>query len=313
MHEVRDLRHSRRMPFASLLPLLVYFLLGIALRSSGVLRSDHAGVLLRLVFQVTLPALAFLSVSQAPLGRSSLLLPLIGFSINLLCLGGAWLYATASGSDPRKAGTIIIGASIANMIFIFPVVLASLGQDALAEAILFDLGNAVFVASVANSVAIKLGQSKHVRIDEAALRLLRTPLFLALLLAIALNLNGLRLPLLLVDTLSPLGSATTPLTIVALGLAFKPEKLLARTSVQAVLARMLVGFLLALVIVRTLGLSGQTATVVIVSGAAPIGFNAVTLATVASLKTDEVAAAVSLSVLIGMIVTTLLLWYAQSM
>ena len=94
------------MPLEALLPLFVYFLVGIALRVTGILRIEHADSLLRLVFHVTLPALAFLAVSQAELTRNSVLLPIIGFSVNLLCLGVAWAYVRASVADAWQAGAI---------------------------------------------------------------------------------------------------------------------------------------------------------------------------------------------------------------
>lgn len=300
------------MPFETLLPLFVYFLVGIALRAGGILRSEHADTLLRLVFHVTLPALAFLAVSQAELTRESLLLPFIGFSVNLLCLGAAWAYVRAREADSGRAGAILVGTSVTNMIFVFPFVLAALGQAALADAILFDLGNAVFVASVANAVAIRLGHADRFRISDTALRLLRSPLFIALLLAITLNLLDGNVPALISNTLSPLGAATVPLTIIALGLSFRATHLLDAVPVKAVLFRMPLGLLLGIAVVHAFGLEGTMATVVVVSAAAPIGFNAVALASVAKLKTEQVAAAVSLSVLVGMITTSGLLWLMQA-
>lgn len=300
------------MPLETLLPLFVYFLVGIALRAVGIIRREHADTLLRLVFHVTLPALAFLAISRAEFTRESLLLPLIGFSVNLLCVGAAWAYVRARESDARRAGAIVVGTSVTNMIFMFPFVLAALGQAALADAILFDLGNAVFVASVANVVAIRIGHAEEVRIRDTALRLLRSPLFIALMLAIVLNLLGVVVPPLVSNTLSPLGAATVPLTITALGLSFRAMHLFDSVPMRTVLFRMPLGLLLGLAFVNAFGLEGTMATVVVVSAAAPIGFNAVALASVANLQTDQVAAAVSLSVLTGMITTSGLLWLMQA-
>jgi len=47
------------MPIAPLLPIFVFFLVGLVLRKSGIVRRDLADLLLRIVFHVTLPVLAF--------------------------------------------------------------------------------------------------------------------------------------------------------------------------------------------------------------------------------------------------------------
>lgn len=300
------------MPLESLLPLFVYFVTGVILPKAGVLKSEHADVLFRVVFNVTLPALAFLSVANAPLSRDSALLPVTALLVNLSCLGAAYLCSRIAGDENRAAGTLRLGTGIINMVFIFPFILGSLGQPALADAVLFDLGNAIFVATVATSIAIRYGHVSSLRFRDAALRLLGTPLFLALALAIIFNLGDLRVPVPVTNTLSPLGATTIPLTIVALGLSFNLSGLRGRMPFVAILLRMPFGLLVGAATVWLFGIEGTTAIVVLVSAAAPIGFSAVTLASVAKLNVEQAAAAVSLSVLLGLFTTTALLWFGSA-
>jgi predicted permease len=299
------------MPVASLLPLFAYFLLGLILRKTGIVRRELANVLLRIVFHLTLPALAFSAIANASLNLGSILLPVIGFVVNGACLLITFGLCRLSGIAPRDAGALLLGASVANMVFIFPFIVAVLGESALVEAILFDLGNAVFLASVANSVAVRLSQQEAVVAGAALLRLLRTPLFIALVTAILISLSGLQLPELVFGLLSPLGKLTVPLTIVALGLSFRAINLLDSRTFMTVASRMLCGLLVGLALVGIFGLTGTTALVIIVSAAAPIGFSAVTLAAAAKLDIEQISAAVSLSIFIGMFSTTLLLWIGQ--
>jgi predicted permease len=178
--------------------------------------------------------------------------------------------------------------------------------------VLFDLGNAVFVASVANSLAIRLGQKDSVAVRGALMRLLRTPLFIALVAAIILNFSGLRVPELLATLLSPIGKLTVPLTIVALGLSFSAINLSRSRAFFTVMLRMVCGLVGGLFLIAIFGLEGGTALVVAVSAAAPIGFSAVTLTAVARLDTGQITAAVSLSVLIGMFSTSAILWLGRA-
>ena len=298
------------MPAESLLPLFAYFAIGLLLRSAAVLQKESAEVLFRLVFNVTLPALAFLSISNSSLDRDSVLLPVAGLSVNLACLGLAYLLARVVQFEKQATGSLLLASGICNMVFIFPFVLAALGPLALADAVLFDLGNAIFVATVATSIAIRYGETKALQFRQSLLRLFRTPVFLALGLAIALNLGDQQLPTAVSAILSPLAAATIPLTIVALGLSFRISGLRGAIPFTAILLRMPLGLAVGAATVHLLAIEGVTAIVVLVSAAAPIGFSAVTLASVARLDAEQLAAATSLSVLLGMFTTTIFLWVA---
>lgn len=290
------------------MPLFAYFLIGAALRASGVIGREHAAVFFRLVFHVTLPALAFVALVDASLGGQSALLPCIGFIVNACTLAFAWFATRASTVARADTGIILLGASIANMVFMFPFVLAALGPAALADAVLIDFGNAVFVATVSNALAIRFGHAGEHSVRQSALRLLRTPLFLALLAAIIVNLAGWRVPGELRAILEPLGAGTIPLTLIALGIALNVAHLGELTARLTVVLRMAAGCVVGVVLAAILGLEGSRALVVVASAAAPVGFNAVTLASIARLDTEKAAAAVSLAVLIGIPVTVLILW-----
>lgn len=299
------------MAVASHLPLFGYILIGIALHASGVIGRDQAGAMFRLVFYVTLPALAFLAIADATLTRSSALLPVVGFTLNVLTLGVGWYVSRRAGLDPQQTGVVLLGASICNMVFMFPFVLAALGPSALADAVLIDLGNAVFVATVSNAIAVRLGHRASLTARQSAVRLLRTPLFIALLAAIILNLRGWGVPPAAATILDPLGRCTVPLTLIAVGLSLNLAPLRNTIPVLTVVLRMVVGLVGGVIAVALLGFEADRAVVVAASAAAPVGFNAVTLASVAKLDTEQAAAAVSLSVIIGIPSTLTLLWLGQ--
>lgn len=295
----------------SLLPLFAFFLIGVVLRRTGLVGAEQATVLLRIVFHVTLPALAFTAVAQAELRRDLALLPVIGFLVNACCMVAAYLYARATRSSRDDAGTMMFGAGMANMVFMFPFIQSALGPAALAQAVILDLGNAVFLATVANSVASRLAHRDTLSIFDALLRLGRSPLLIALVAAIAMNVGDVAVPSSVSAIARPLGQVTVPLTIIALGVAFSVRDLGGMVSVATVLLRMLVGAAVGATFVWLFGLDGTMALVVVASAAAPIGFTSVTLAAIAKLDTNRAAAAVSLSVLAGLVTTTLLLWLGQ--
>jgi predicted permease len=301
------------MPLASLLPLLSYFLVGVLLRRSGILRGEHADILFRLVFFVTLPALAFLAVANAQLTRESVLLPMVSFGVNLACFAAAFASGRILAWPARTTRSVVLSVSIMNMVFTFPFILAVLGTEALAEAVLFDLGNAIFTATILSSMAASYGEGSRQTRRAAVLRMLRTPLFVAMIAAIAFSHYALPVPPMLGAVLAPLGAVTVPLIVMALGLSFSLGGLGGWLPAFTVALRMAGGLLAGLAAIQLLGIEGRTALVIAVSAAAPIGFTAVTLTSIGRLETEQTAAAVSLSVVVGIVTTSVLLWIGRAM
>jgi len=299
------------MPVESLLPILIYFLVGIILRRSGMASGSEAAFLFRFVLYVTLPALVFQTISEATLTRDLILLPVSGLAVNLICMSAAIVYARAASLPTRASGVLVLGAAITNGVFVFSFVLMALGPEALAEAILVDLGNAVFVATFAYSAAGYFGSSRRASLTASLFRTFRSPLFIALAMALICALSEIKPPVVATRVLSPLGAATIPLTMVALGISFSSVTLRDPLPVRTVLLRMPLGLAAGVFFVWFFGFTGATATVVLMAAASPIGFSSVTLASVARLDTDQAVAALSLSVAVGLASTTLLLWAGQ--
>ena len=295
------------MALQTLLPIFVYFLLGILLRLRGVAGGEHAAFLFRLVFYVTLPALVFPAIAEAELSRRTILLPVAGITVNLVCAVVSIVYVRQIKLDDRRAGSVVLGAGITNMLFTFPFILAVLGQAALADAILYDLGNAVFVGTAAYSIALYFGRKADASVLSFLFKTLRAPIFIAIAAALLVNAFHVSVPVLVNSILLPLGSATTPLVLIAVGISFSTQGISGHLTVVTILLRMLLGFLVGLLLVWAFGFEGVTAAVVAVAAAAPIGFSSPSLASVGDLDVEQSSAALSVSVAIGVFTTTALL------
>ncbi len=167
------------------------------------------------------------------------------------------------------------------------------------------------MASVANSAAVRIGQEKPRSLFDAAWGLLRTPLFIALVAALALNIFGVSVPDAIYPVLEPLGTSTIVLTLVALGIAINVRHLYGVVPWFSIACRMAVGLLVGVIIVSVVNYRGAEALVIVASAAAPIGFSAVALASAAKLDTEKAAAGVSLSVLIGIVLTSIILVFGK--
>jgi predicted permease len=206
--------------------------------------------------------------------------------------------------DRSQTGAVILSAGITNMVIMFPFVHASLGPSALADAVLYDVGNSAFVTTVAYAVSSRYGQAVDSSVWVSVGKTLRSPLFLALFAAVGVSMWSVDVPVLLNEILTPLGAATMPLILVALGISFSTMRLGDSIVYSTVTIRMVGGLLAASFFVYAFDLQGATAVTVIVAGAAPIGFNSVTLASIGKLDIEHATASLSASVAIGLVTTS---------
>ena len=133
----------------------------------------------------------------------------------------------------------------------------------------------------------------------AVRRALTSPLTWALPAALILNATGTELPRVLHGFLAPLGSLVGPLILIALGILFTPSREDVQLVTTTVALRTVGGLVVGLLLSALFGFSGETRLVVIIGAASPIGFTALTFASLAELDSDLAARAVSASLLIG--------------
>lgn len=283
-----------------LLPVFVYFGLGLLVRRCAIAERIHGDFLLRFVFFVTLPLLILISVPNITFTTEKALLPFINIAVNLVCLGAAYTWARAKKFDKRTTGTILVNTTIINNSFMFPFILAIYGQTGFADAILFDFGNAIMMATMVYALAFSYSGEQHSR-WTMLIRILKSPLVWSLVLSVVLALMGLQLPPTLVSVITPLAQMTGPLILIALGIFFSLKIANLPLALGIAGIRLALGSLAGILIATLLGLEGTTYAVVVLCCAGPIGFNALTYSSLAKLDVELSASAVSISILAGLI------------
>lgn len=289
-------------------PIFLFFGLGMVLKKVGFAQTDNADFLLRLVFFVTLPALVLLSLSQTPLTLDKLSLPLINMAVNLSCMGMA-LFTARLVKIPRKImGTMMVSAMITNNVFMFPFIMAGFGSSGFADAVLFDFGNGLTTATIAYLVAQKFG-SESCHSNTMLLKMIQSPLFWAFGIAIGMSLFSMNLPDFLGRFLESVGGMTSPLILMALGIFFRPRWTQLKLVSLTLFIRVGVGVAVGAGLASLLGLTGQTFAVVMLCSAAPVGFMALTFASIADLDKSFASEVVSASILLGIFYVPILMFF----
>jgi predicted permease len=263
-----------------LAPIFFYFLIGVVLRHVGLADRNHGDFLLRLVFFVSLPLLILLTLSNAALTADKIMLPLANIIVNVLCLGSMFL-------------------------------LAVYGDSGFADAVLYDFGNAIMVATVTFTMAFRYSDEPYQKFAMVR-RIAGAPLFWALCLGVSLSVLGIAIPRQVVAVVSPVANMMAPLILIALGIFFSFTLRQIRLVGLALFIRMGLGLAFGVSFAWLVGLDGQAFLVVALCSGAPIGFMALTFTSMAKLDTELTASAVSLSILAGLVYVPLLMFVFRS-
>lgn len=277
---------------------LILFVVGATLRLSGLLGKPHAERLGLFVFSVTLPATILVSLDRVAFAPTAWKLPLAACLVSLPLVLASWTIARwLHLARPTQGGFLLAIGCINSVYFAYPVALATFGDEGLAQAILFDLGQTALTLTALYALAVWHGTAAR----SALTRLLTSPPFWAVTIMLAMKAAGLHLPSWLHTILTPAHLMTTPLASLVLGLSIRFAALRRtwRLTCLGVAMRMLGGLLLGWFAAWLLNLTGMERAVVILIAAMPSAVTAVIFATETGLDEDLVASIVALSICLG--------------
>jgi len=291
-----------------LLYIFLFFFLGFISRKFGCLTKESAGNFLKLVHYITLPALVFITVITTKLEINLLMVPLIAFSTFLITLIISKRVVKKESVAPITKKTFILGSIIMNTGFVFPFIAAVLEKEGVFAAIVFDLTNTFLIFSLAYYIAAS-GSKKTEKSKYAFFRKVTSvPSLWAFLTGAVFRLTNISLPVSMKEFLELIAQPTIFLILISLGIYLHINSKKYILLIKVISIRMLIGFLAGLTLCLTFKLQGDVFLAVIISCAAPVGYNTLIFSKIERLDVDFAAELVSFSMLIGFITTPLLLF-----
>lgn len=224
-------------PFVSA---LIIILLGMGVKRANLLGEGAGQTLSRIILNITLPGVVLTSVSKAALPVAAFALPVAAFAwCGAMLLLGSMLFARV----PKATGGVLIlamgGYNIGQ--FAYPLVESAWGSEALALLVMVDIGNALVIFTLSYILA-GTWAGQPVSYSSVLRRLLTFVPLLSYVLALGINLTGLRLPELVTAPLETLGAANRGLVMLLVGLYLRPQ--VVWTHLKQVLAVLGLRFLL---------------------------------------------------------------------
>ncbi|HCM16567.1 MAG: AEC family transporter [Candidatus Cloacimonadales bacterium] len=295
-------------PFVEkIIPLIVAFFVGVSARKLRMLSRDDAPILLKFVLNISLPALTIIAIHNVQVSAGMLFIPVFAMAVVLVMYSLSMLANRVMRLPKAMFGSFLVGTMIMNTAYALPFFQAAFGDEGLARASLFDIGNTFMIFTFTYFNAIKYGDNSHT--DKIAWgKFLKLPPLYAMLIAFVIKALGIGLSPVSLSFLNLIGMPTTPLVMIALGLYFAPRKKNVSKAFFAIFIRMGLGLGIGYLLAYIFGLEGLTATTVIVCSALPIGFNTLIFANLENMDREFAATMVSFSIIIALIYLPLLIF-----
>ena len=287
----------------TLAPVVAGFLTGALLRRIGVASGDDGRFLLLLNLLVCMPALMLRSLTQVPLSVEFAIFPLsalVMVSVGRM-IGGA---ASRSMHVDHDRAILIMGFMVVNAAFALPFVETVYGAAGVARLAAFDAVNNALVMTWVYAVAVRANPEASHRPSRAFWFVLRTPPIYAVAAGLLLNVTGTTIPGWIAGSVDAFAAASPLLISVGTGLLFLPRRHPAGRALVAATARPVAGLCVATLLTLALGLDGVDRGVLLLLGAAPMGFVLVTFASLEELDAELAAQCLTLSLLTGFLLST---------
>jgi len=273
---------------------------GFALARFRALPPDAADTLNRFVIYVCLPALVLRLVPKLTFEPGLAVLAILPWA--LLGVGVAVVLASARALRFSRTvtGALLLCVPLGNTSFLgFPMIAALVSPDAVRLAVVYDqAGSFLMLATYGLYVVARYSGVEKPTFRTVALRIVRFPPFIALLLALL----PFRHPAALESVLERLGEALVPVAMCAVGLTLKLRIPREPAAFAVGLGtKMLLFPFLGFVACTALGARGLPMRVAVLESAMPPMITAGALATMAGLTPELAAALVGYGVLISLL------------
>ncbi len=291
-----------------IIPVILIFILGYFLKRIKVLDKQNGDLFLKVVFNIALPALIILSITNIDLTFDLMYLPLIAVLVIMCTYFISRFIGKFFHLNSQSFVVFLVASLIMNIGFTLPFFIAAYGDEGLARISIFDFANGLLTFTFIYYLACKFGgTSKGSKV--LIKKFIYSPPLWALIVALVLNLINVKLPHLGRDFFQILGNMTIPLIMLSLGIYFSPRIIRFGAMSTSIFIRMGVGFLLGLLFVNLFNLEGLNQIIVLIGASAPVGYNTLTFSSMENLDKEFAASIISYSILIGIIFIPLLIFF----
>ncbi|MEM3712578.1 MAG: AEC family transporter [Thermoproteota archaeon] len=261
--------------FEILVEIVLFLNLGIFLKRIHVLNEISGRRLLSVSLNILLPIIVFRSFAAVKVSLEECFLPLIGLMINLSLLAIAYLVSGRLAMNSSKRGAFLLACSTLNIGIIgLPFISLFFDTKGVATASLLDIGNSIYVFSIAFLVASRFNPLKVKKSLRSNIKsLLIQPYIISIIAGLAANLLGLELPKQVSELISVVSLLNVIVVLLATGVFITlPSKNIMREVFSSAFVKISAGGLIGFTFASLFRLPPEKLGVVIIVSSLPPAF-----------------------------------------
>lgn len=265
-------------------PVFIIIALGYFLRSKKIIDEAFIKIAMKIVFNICLPGMLFLKVSQADTGmifsKENFAFSSLVFLLTLVIFFCSRLLAKFV--EEKSRGAFVQGSFRSNYIIIGYTILYSLLGDQIINRMALLV---VVVVPLYNVLAIwVLSEKQDISLIDnfkiVSKKVVTNPLIIGIVLGMLVALFHIKVPSVMEDTVSKLGNVGTPLGLIGIGGYFTLENLKsAKASIISALLKVVIYPVLAILVSYFLGFNYIDTTIIFVIFGSPSAISSFIMAT----------------------------------
>ncbi|MEM2929906.1 MAG: hypothetical protein QW797_03480 [Thermoproteota archaeon] len=294
--------------FETILEIVALLSLGILLRRLRFISEEFCKKLLSLSINLLLPIIVFCSFATVKISLEDYLLPVVGLMLNLLLLAIAFLSSGSLNMDRARKGAFLLGCSTLNIGIIgLPFIEIFFNAKGVTTASLLDIGNSLYVFSIAFLVASRYNPSRGERsLKDSVKGLLTQPYILSIIFGLTANLYGVRLPESAPVLTSIVSFTNIVIMLIAAGAFIRlPSKSLIRQILVATVIKTPIGGLVGLILANIFSLTLQASIVTVMVALLPPAFMTIVHASIENLDLEFATILLGFTLAVGIPLITL--------
>lgn len=218
---------------------------GYLLKRFSFIREEEGKTITKFLMHTTFPALVLISAIRLKLSPDLFLIPLTAFLFGGVMVAVAWF--VFKGYPNRLRGLLTMAMGGWNMgLFAFPIIEGIWGRDALAYAVMFDIGNTFVVFGLVYTSGSYFASEEGIKVNYKNIfkKIISLPPFQALLIGLIINAFSIPMPKIATDLLDTFAQGNKPIVMtlmgIYLGFTFNKKQIQAVSIVLA--SRYVAGF-----------------------------------------------------------------------
>jgi len=286
-------------------PIVMMIGIGVLLRATGLLDKQGRLVLTRIAYYVTIPTAIAVSIARAEITPQLLLLPALGFVVPVVLVALVYLTTGRLADEPELRGVMMV-CMVGLVVFGYPFAQLFFGIEGMARLALYDVGNVLFIATVALWLAKRYGGSDEALGIRSLGNVFRSPFIYSAAVGIAASLLDIPLTGPIGSLLEQLAQANTPIAMMAVGSFLSIEAARPGRVAQVAAIRMALGGLVAFGLGWLMRLEPLNLLLATMAASLPVGTTPLIYAGNEGLDAEFAAAAISVTVVLGAVVVNVL-------